>query len=94
MKIYPIPQLFNGRIALSPCPQGAEKLDSEINFLKQQGYRLVVSMLTQEEQQKHQLMQEQTICENYQIDYLNYPIRDEIAIKFYFIVVVVLGVHQ
>ncbi len=79
MKIYPVANLFNGRIALSPHPQGAEKLDSEINFLQRQGYRLVVSMLTPEEQQKHQLTQEKAICESYQISYLNYPIRDEIA---------------
>ncbi len=79
MNIYPVTTLLNGRIALAPCPKGGEALEGEISFLRQNGYRLVISMLTPEEQQQHGLTEEQAICERHHIGYLNYPIRDEVA---------------
>lgn len=82
MKTYTIPDLFDGRISLSPCPQGTEgeeQLDSEIKSLQQQGYQLVISMLTNEEQEKHCLTAESNLCAKYAIQYLNFPIRDEVA---------------
>ncbi len=79
MKIYPVKELFDGKIALSPCPQGHEKLASEIQTLKNANYKLVISMLTPEEQVKHGLTREQAICTAQGITYLNFPIRDEIA---------------
>ncbi len=79
MNIYPINDLFNGRIALSPCPLGNEKLADEIQLLQQQNYKLVISMLTVEEQVKHGLTAEFEQCAIHGISYLNYPIKDEIA---------------
>ncbi len=79
MKIYPINDLFNARIALAPCPLGNEKLANEIKSLQQQNYKLVISMLTDEEQEKHGLTAESEQCAIHAITYLNYPIRDEVA---------------
>ncbi len=79
MEIYPIPNLFNSRIALAPCPLGDEKLADEIKSLQQQNYKLVISMLTAEEQEKHGLTAESEQCVIHGITYLNYPIRDEVA---------------
>lgn len=79
MKIFPIPDLFDGRVAISPCPKGGEDLDNEIHFLQQQGYRLVVSMLSVEEQEVHRLMQEGKVCSEYAIQYLNFPIYGEVS---------------
>ncbi len=79
MKTYPIHDLFNGRISLSPCPLGHERLVDEIKSLKEQNYKLVISMLTAEEQEKHGLIAEFKQCTMNNIVYLNYPIKDEIA---------------
>ncbi len=79
MNIYPINDLFNGRIALSPCPLGDEKLADEIKSLQQKNYKLIISMLTAEEQEKHGLTAEYEQCVINNIVYLNYPIKDEIA---------------
>ncbi len=79
MEIYPIPNLFNSLIALAPCPLGNEKLADEIKSLQQQNYKLVISMLTDEEQEKHGLTAESEQCAIHGITYLNYPIRDEVA---------------
>ncbi len=79
MEIYPIPNLFNSCIALAPCPLGNEKLADEIKSLQQQNYKLVISMLTVEEQEKHGLTAESKQCAIHGITYLNYPIRDEVA---------------
>lgn len=79
MKIYSIEELYDGRMAIAPCPLGNEVLDKQIQSLQQRSYALVVSMLTREEQEKHGLNKESDICANHGIAYLNYPIRNEVA---------------
>lgn len=79
MNIYPIAGLLNNNFAIAPCPKGNDMLANEIISLKNQGYDIVVSMLTAQEQELHGLKEEKAICEANGIRYINYPIRDEVA---------------
>ncbi|WP_461534931.1 protein-tyrosine phosphatase family protein [Spongorhabdus nitratireducens] len=62
-----------------PHPRGGELLSSEISRLKQLGFEAVISMLTPEEQQALNLLDEAACCEAAGLVYLNFPIRDEVA---------------
>ncbi|MGY0216571.1 protein-tyrosine phosphatase family protein [Endozoicomonadaceae bacterium StTr2] len=77
--IYTITGLCNDRFSIMPHPRGGELLSSEISRLKQLGFEAVISMLTPEEQQALNLLDEAACCEAAGLVYLNFPIRDEVA---------------
>ena len=77
--IYEIKNLCNERFSIMPHPKGGEQLEKSIKEIKKQGYEVVISMLTQQEQSELRLDSEKAICEKYGISYFNYPIRDEVA---------------
>ena len=77
--IYEIAGLCGNRFSIMPHPQGGDLLESEIQRFKLDGFGAVVSMLTLHEQEELGLLNERRYCEACEIDYLNFPIRDEIA---------------
>ena len=49
MLIYQIQGPWRGRLAIVPRPRGGEWLDDDVRALKEQGFDLVVSLLTPDE---------------------------------------------
>ena len=77
--IYEIAGLCENRFSIMSHPQGGDHLDSEIQKLKIEGFGAIVSMLTLQEQEELGLLKERWYCEAYDIIYMNFPIRDEVA---------------
>jgi len=62
-----------------PHPLGGEHLTKNIENIKHQGYEVIISMLTHEEQKELDLLNEGQICKRNNILFMNFPIRDEVA---------------
>ncbi|WP_342595846.1 hypothetical protein AAGT95_05850 [Salinicola lusitanus] len=77
--IYKIEGLCDNQFAIMPHPQGGDFLEQSIEEIRLSGYDVVVSMLTSEEQAELELLAEGDVCQNKEILYLNFPIRDEVA---------------
>ena len=77
--LYVIEDLCKGQFAIMPRPSGYDKLDNEIEQIRDMGFDTVVSLLTPEEQQQFGLEQEAQCCHDKGLAFLNFPIVDEIA---------------
>lgn len=63
-------------LATQPRPAGKENLPAEIENWVKQEVKIVVSLLTPSENKELGLEQEQTICEEKGINFVNFPIED------------------
>lgn len=63
-------------IATSPRPRGGEYLVDEVKNWASLGVNIVVSLLEKEEFIALHLEEEQQVCENNAIEYINFPIKD------------------
>jgi len=75
-KIYWIAEVGKGKIGTMARPRGEDWLDEEIENLKQENVKVLVSLLTKEENLELMLTEEGNICRNKQIEYVSYPIND------------------
>jgi len=75
---FPVIGLLDDQIALSPAPR-ADYLQQEIARWYAEGYRTVVSMLTDQECQRHGLVDEQSQVLAQGMRFYRFAIRDEVA---------------
>ncbi len=59
-----------------PRPRGNDWLADEVTRWKESGVKTVVSLLEKDEIQELGLRDEQGLCNQQQIDYINFPIKD------------------
>lgn len=76
MKSYPIKGPWPGELAIIPRPRGGDWLDDEVRALKDEGFEIVVSLLTQEENEELGLSQEAAFVRNHGLQFLNLSIPD------------------
>ena len=75
-ELYWICKIGNGSLATMPRPRGGDWLEDEISSLKQSCVDVVVSLLEDHENHELELGREGACCENAEILFLSYPIRD------------------
>jgi Cyclin-dependent kinase inhibitor 3 (CDKN3) len=73
---YPISGPWPGKLAIVPRPRGGDWLDDELRAIKQEGFDILVSLLTKEELEELGLAQEENISQANGIKYLTLPIPD------------------
>lgn len=76
MTSYLIKGPWPGKLAIIPRPRGGDWLRDEVRSLREEGFQIVVSMLTPEETEELGLTQEAAIVRNYGLQFLNYPVPD------------------
>lgn len=77
VKIYWICGADNeGRIGIMARPRGNEWLSEEMDSLRKQNVEVLVSLLEKEEITELGLLQEETLCGNFNISFLSFPIKD------------------
>lgn len=76
-KIYWIHEFTNAaKLGIMPRPRGYEWLEDEIVHFKKQNVGVIVSLLQPDEIDMLGLRSEQTLCREYNIQYINFPITD------------------
>jgi protein-tyrosine phosphatase len=65
-----------GAIGIMPRPRGNDWLADEVKKLKESGVKTIVSLLEKDEIQELGLQNEEKLCNQQQIEYINFPIRD------------------
>lgn len=73
---YYIKDIGEGGLAIMPRPRGNEWLSDEIKGLKHLGYDLVVSFLEKSEELELDLIEEKSLCEQNDIEFISFPITD------------------
>ena len=76
VKSYRIKGPWPGELAIIPRPRGGDWLDDEVRALKDEGFEIVVSMLTREENEELGLSQEAATVRNDGLEFHNYSIPD------------------
>lgn len=76
VNIFWIPCNGPGRIGIATRPRGGDWLKDDINYIRNAGTDLLVSMLTPEESRELQLKMEEARCQDVGIHYQNVPIQD------------------
>lgn len=76
MKRYRIPGPWAGELAIIPRPRGGDWLDDEVRALKDDGFEIVVSLLSPEENEELGLIREAASVRNHGLQFLNYSIPD------------------
>ena len=61
--LYWIDGPWTGKLAIFAHPRGGESLLNEIRALKEDGLDVIVSLLTKEEDEEINLLEEQEVCE-------------------------------
>ncbi len=74
--IYWIDSSGDGRIAVLDRPQGDDCLESEILGWREDGIDVVVSLLTEQEDNLLGLSREAELCRNNGLTFINFPIED------------------
>ena len=65
-----------GKVGIMPRPRGGDWLEGEISYFKEEGVDAVVSLLTYPEICEFQLSEEESLCNNYEIDFFSVPVDD------------------
>jgi protein-tyrosine phosphatase len=76
LNIFSIPINSKGKIAIVSRPKGNEFLDESIEYLRQANVDIVVSALTNEEEEELGLTLEGEFCNKYGIEFLKFPMQD------------------
>ncbi len=76
-KLYWIDKFVNGgAIGIMPRPRGNDWLADEVKRFKESGVKTLVSLLEKDEIQELGLRDEERLCNQQQIEYINFPIKD------------------
>ena len=75
-KLHYLIKLKHQFLAIMPRPRGEDWLEGEIQHLSQLGLHTLVSLLEKEEIKELKLDQEEKLCINFGMNYMNYPIKD------------------
>lgn len=76
LNIFSIPINSKGKISIVSRPKGNEFLEESIEYLKQMEIGIVVSALTNEEEEELGLTLEGEFCNKYGIEFLKFPMQD------------------
>ena len=76
MDLYWIDGPWTGKLAIFAHPRGGEGLLDEIRALKEDGLDVIVSLLTKEEDEEINLLEEQAGCEGLGLQFIQFPIND------------------
>ena len=75
-KIFSVALAGGSKIGVMPRPRGGEWLADEIRSISEEGFSVVVSLLTDAEQQELDLTDEGTSCEKIGLTFVRLPIED------------------
>ena len=75
-EFYHVPLAASGHLYIMPKPRGQDWLEDEISGFKFYGIDLIVSLITLEEKLETGLADEEVICENQRLQFINFPIKD------------------
>lgn len=75
-RIYWIPVLTPGRLAIMPRPRGGDWLEDEVASWAAAGVDILLSLLTPGEEAELDLSDEKPLCEAHGIRFLSFPIID------------------
>jgi len=81
-KIFKYPTNF-GSIIMMPKPPGGPALPAFVEFLASQDINVVVSLLQYDEVNSFSLVNEHAECENKEIEFINFPIKDHDVPQFF-----------
>lgn len=76
MRIYWTDFFNSGNIGMFARPRGNDWLEDEIMKIKQSGITTVISLLEKSEISELELERESKICEELELDFINFPIPD------------------
>jgi protein-tyrosine phosphatase len=76
-------EFANGSLTMMPKPPGGEQLPSYIEYLNHRNIHLVVSLLQFDEINSYLLVNEGSVCKDYGIDFINFPIKDHDVPQFF-----------
>lgn len=76
MNSYRIEGRWPGQLAIIPRPRGGEWLEDEVRALKEDGFEIVVSLLTTQEARELGLTSEAELLRKHGLQFRNYPILD------------------
>jgi protein-tyrosine phosphatase len=65
-----------GHFRISPKPRGGDWLEVDLQAMKREGFTFVVSLLTTEENQELDLVDEESLCRKNGLDFYSFPIVD------------------
>lgn len=75
-KLYPVSNSWPGKLFLSSRPRGGDWLEDEVRGWRRFGIDTVVSLLTGEEEQELDLVEESSEARKHDLAFLSYPIPD------------------
>lgn len=75
-KLYPIAGSWPGKLFLSSRPRGGDWLEDEVSGWRRSGIDTVVSLLTGEEEEELDLVNEATEAQTQHLTFISYPIPD------------------
>ncbi len=73
---YQIEGPWPGQLAIVPRPRGGDWLEDELRAFKEEGFDLVVSLLTEDESQELGLARESDLSRKHELKFLGFPIPD------------------
>lgn len=76
MRIYWLDLFEKGNVAMSAAPKGNDWLEEEIKYLALRGITILVSLLEKSEIRELNLEEEKDMCEQNNIEFINFPIKD------------------
>ncbi len=76
MELYSVQKIEQGFLSVMPYPGKNHSLESDIISLKSKGVDVIVSFLQPEELNSLGLEEQENICYDHKILYLNFPIED------------------
>jgi protein-tyrosine phosphatase len=76
MNSYHIEGPWPGQLAIVPRPRGGDWLTDELRSLKDEGFDVLVSLLTEAESEELGLVHEADLCREKGLAYFNFPIPD------------------
>lgn len=75
-KIHWIDYLSDGKVGITPKPDGGNFLEDEIRNLSVQHIDTLISLLEKEEIKELELEEEENRCRQFGINFINFPIKD------------------
>lgn len=69
-------KIGNNKLGMMARPRGNDWLDNEIKSLKKREVDCFVSLLEKSEQWELELQEEKEICKKWEIEFINFPIKD------------------
>ena len=75
-KLYWIPSLSRGKIAISARPRGGDWLEDEIEGWRKQDVGVVISLLTPAENKEFELQSEGAVAKLKGLEFISFPVED------------------